>query len=384
LDPEETLPQMKHPAEPASNEKPLVAALALSLLAGIPLRDKVRLVRGCGDYQAALTRLKSSNFSPPLERAFSEYDGAKRGGFLLVDLLSPKYPRLLAAMEDPPLVLYVWGGPVEVDELAIAIVGSRRASAYGLAACHRFAQALARRGASVVSGLARGIDAAAHRAALEAGGRTIAVLGSGLNRLYPSEHRRLAEKIARNGAVISELPLEAPPLPGHFPMRNRVIAGMTFGTIVVEAAVQSGSLITARHALEQNREVFALPGSIDSPTTLGVHRLIQDGAKLITSVDDVLDELSPEIRRRLQPEKTNERPSGTSPIELVEDEEIVFNSLRNTGTADSDRLVELAGMPASRVKTALAGLRLKDVVGLLPGGFYWIKDGRSNDKNETG
>jgi DNA processing protein len=375
---------MKYAAEPASNKKSLVAALALSLLAGIPLRDKVRLVRRYGDYQAALTCLKASIPSPPLERAFSEYHGAVRRGFHLVDLLSPKYPRLLAAMEDPPLVLYVWGGPVQVDELAIAVVGSRRASAYGLAACHRFAEELARRGASVVSGLARGIDAAAHRAALEAGGRTIAVLGSGLNRLYPSEHRRLAEKIALNGAVISELPLDAPPLPGHFPMRNRVIAGMTLGTIVIEAAVRSGSLITARHALEQNREVFALPGSIDSPTTLGVHRLIQDGAKLITSVDDVLDELSPEIRRRLQPEETNGRPSRTSPVELVEDEEIVFNSLRTTGTADSDRLVELAGMPASRVKTALAGLRLKDVVGFLPGGFYWIKDARSNKKNETG
>ena len=375
---------MKCPIEPGSKEKPLVAALALSLLAGVPLRDKIQLVRRYGDYHGALTRLKPTIPSPLLERAVTEYRGSLSRGFDLVDLLSPRYPWLLATMEDPPLVLYIWGGPVDADEIAIAVVGSRRASAYGLAACHRFADALARRGASVVSGLARGIDAAAHRAALDAGGRTIAVLGSGLNRLYPSEHRRLAERIAANGAVISELPLDAPPLPGHFPMRNRVIAGMTLGTIVVEAAVRSGSLITARHALEQNREVFALPGSIDSPTTLGVHRLIQQGAKLVTSVDDVIEELRPEIRQRLQPEQKNERPSGTSAVELVEDEEIVFNSLRNTGTVDSDRLVELAGIPASRVKAALAGLRLKDMVGFLPGGFYWIKDGRSSEKNKSG
>ena len=256
---------MKSRADPASNEKVLVAALTLNLSAGTALRDRVQLVRRYGDYHTALTHLKSPIPSPLLDRGVSEYRDSMRRGFTLLDLLSPEYPALLATMEDPPLVLYVWGQLVDADARAIAIVGSRRASAYGVSACHRLAGGLARCGASVVSGLARGIDAAAHRAALEAGGRTIAVLGSGLNRLYPPEHRRLAERIADNGAVVSELPLDAPPLPGHFPMRNRVIAGMTLGTIVVEAAVRSGSLITARHALEQNREVFALPGPSTPP-----------------------------------------------------------------------------------------------------------------------
>lgn len=372
-------------APSSPSEKSLVSAVSLSLWKDAVLRDKVRLARHHGDYRAALAALPSATRRELLARGQREYDDAKRDGFALLDLLSPGYPALLTTMEDPPLVLYVWGRLVASDELAIAIVGSRRSSAYGLAACHRLAGALARRGASIVSGLARGIDAAAHRAALEAGGRTVAVLGSGLHRLYPPEHRRLARSIAENGAVVSELPLDTPPLPGHFPMRNRIIAGMTLGTLVIEAAERSGSLITARHALEHNREVFALPGSIDSPTSLGVHRLIQQGAKLVTNVEDVLDELRPGIRQQLRfgtPAGTvgSGRHDGEAtafPVELVEDEEIVFNSLRNNGTVDSDRLVELTGLPAPKVKAALVGLRLKNVVGTLPGGFYWIKD-RSN------
>ena len=214
----------------------------------------------------------------------------------------------------------------------------------------------------------------AHRAALEVGGRTIAVLGSGLNRIYPPEHRRLAEKISEKGAVISELPLASPPLPGHFPMRNRIIAGMTLGTVVIEAAERSGALITARHALEQNREVFAVPGPIDSKTTTGVHRLIQDGAKLVTCVADVIDELRPEIQERLAQGGRADERSAVSSMELVEDEQIVFNRLRHSGTVDTDRLVDLTGISPARVMAALAGLRIKGLVSGLPGGFYWIKD----------
>ena len=373
---------VKRTPDPASNEKTLVAALTLTLLEGPVLRDKVHLVRRHRDYHRALCDLVSPIPTELTHRGVREYRDATRRGFTLVDLLSPDYPKLLEAMVDPPLVLYVWGQLIDADSDAIAIVGSRRASGYGMAACHRLAGALARRGATVVSGLARGIDAAAHQAALEAGGRTVAVLGSGLHRLYPPEHRSLAETIAAHGAVISELPLDAPPLPGHFPMRNRVIAGMTLGTLVIEAALRSGSLITARHALEQNREVFALPGSIESPNTPGVHRLIQQGAKLVTCVQDVIDELRPEIQGRLRAESFSGQGQTACPTELVEDEEIVFNSLRNSGTADSDQLVELAGLPASRVKAALAGLRVKNVVGSLPGGFYWIKDDARKSERE--
>lgn len=372
---------MTRSMSPPVNES-LVFALTLAQADGVLLRDKVELVRRYGTYQRALAHLASPVPPQVIRQAESEYRNATRQGFSLLGLLSPDYPKLLSTMEDPPLVLYVWGRLADADECAMAVVGSRRASAYGVAACHRLAGALAQRGATVVSGLARGIDGVAHRAALEAGGRTIAVLGSGLNRIYPPEHRRLAETISKNGAVVSELPLDSPPLPGHFPMRNRIIAGLTLGTIVIEAAARSGSLGTAKHALEQNREVFAVPGSIDSPTTQGVHRLIQEGAKLVTCVEDVIEELRPEVRDRLSAKPLGEDPEGVAPIQLVEDEQIVFNSLRKIGTADSDQLVELAGIPPSRVKAALAGLRMKNVVGSLPGGFYWAKDGGSKQRPE--
>ena len=352
----------------------LVAALALSLLPGLPLRKKVELVRRFESYQAALACLASPIPRTLIARAEDEYRNATRQGFRLLHLMAADYPRSLKTTVDPPLVLYLWGSLDEDDENSIALVGSRRASAYGVAVCHKLAAGLARRGASIVSGMARGIDAVAHRAALEVGGRTIAVLGSGLNRIYPPEHRRLAEKISEQGAVISELPLASPPLPGHFPMRNRIIAGMTLGTVVIEAAERSGALITARHALEQNREVFAVPGPIDSKTTAGVHRLIQDGAKLVTCVADVIDELRPEIQERLAQGGPADGQSAVSAMELVEDEQIVFNRLRHSGTVDTDRLVDLAGISPARVMAALAGLRIKGLVSGLPGGFYWIKD----------
>jgi DNA processing protein len=351
-----------------------IDALALALLPGLPLRKKVELVRRFESYRAALTCLASPIPRALIAQAEDEYRNATRQGFRLVDLMAADYPASLKTTVDPPLVLYLWGRLDEDDENSIALVGSRRASAYGRAVCHKLAAELARRGAPIVSGMARGIDAVAHRAALEVGGRTIAVLGSGLNRIYPPEHRRLAEEISEKGAVISELPLTSPPLPGHFPMRNRIIAGITLGTVVIEAAERSGSLITARHALEQNREVFAIPGPIDSKTTIGVHRLIQDGAKLVTCVADVIDELRPEIQERLAEEGPADGRSAVSPKELVEDEQIVFNRLRHSGTADTDRLVELAGISPARVMAALATLRIKGLVSGLPGGFYWIKD----------
>ncbi len=327
------------PGDPAG----LVSALALALLPGLPLRKKVELVLRFESYQSALTCLASPVPRTLMSRAEVEYRNATRQGFRLLDLMAPDYPRSLKTTVDPPLVLYLWGSLHEDDENAIAVVGSRQASAYGLAVCHKLAAGLARRGVPIVSGMARGIDAVAHRAALEVGGRTMAVSGSGLNRIYPPEHRRLAEKISEKGAVISELPLTSPPLAGHFPMRNRIIAGMTLGAVVIEAAERSGSLITARHALEQNREVFAVPGPIDSKTTIGVHRLIQDGAKLVTCVTDVIDELRPEIQERLAEAESAGGRSTVSPMELVEDERIVFNRLRHSGTADTDRLVELVG-----------------------------------------
>jgi DNA processing protein len=201
------------------------------------------------------------------------------------------YPQLLAEIPDPPGVLFVRGAIEPADAMAVGIVGTRRASRYGLQQAERLAAGLSRAGVTVVSGLARGIDAAAHRGALSAGGRTIAVLASGVLNVFPPEHAKLADEVAANGAVISETAPTMVPLSGMFPQRNRIISGLSLGVIVVEAADRSGALITARHAMEQDREVFAVPGQIDNPAASGPHRLLRDGAKLVTCVDDVLEEL---------------------------------------------------------------------------------------------
>jgi DNA processing protein len=221
------------------------------------------------------------------------------GEFALIDKLGvtvltqkdPSYPFSLRHIPDPPIVLYVQGTLKDTDAVNLAIVGSRRCSRYGAEQAERFGQLLARAGLTVVSGMARGIDAAAHGGALAAGGRTVAVLGCGLANTYPPEHDKLRERIVASGAVVSELPLRTDPTAGNFPTRNRIIAGLSLGTFVIEAAVRSGALITARLAGEYNREVFALPGQVDSPYSFGPHGLIRDGAKLVQSLDDILEEL---------------------------------------------------------------------------------------------
>lgn len=203
------------------------------------------------------------------------------------------YPQSIRHIPDPPGVLFVRGEIRPSDAIAVSIVGTRHATQYGLAQAERLASGLARCGYTIVSGLARGIDSAAHRGALKAGGRTLAVLGSGVLNIYPPENESLASDIATQGAVISENPPRSPPLSGAFPQRNRIITGLSLGVIVVEAADRSGALISARHAMEQNRLVFAVPGRVDSRMSRGCHRLIRDGAKLVETVDDVLEELGP-------------------------------------------------------------------------------------------
>ncbi len=204
-----------------------------------------------------------------------------------------RYPGLLREIPDPPGVLFRRGDSLPGDQLALAIVGTRHATRYGLRQAERLAGGLARAGMTIVSGLARGIDAAAHRGSLDAGGRTIAVLGSGVLRVYPPEHAELADAVGRQGAVFSELPPLQQPMSGTFPQRNRLITGLSLGVLVVEAAERSGALISATHAAEQGREVFAVPGPADSRTSRGCHRLIRDGAKLVENVEDVLEELGP-------------------------------------------------------------------------------------------
>lgn len=220
-----------------------------------------------------------------------EMEKASAKGCRLVTMHDRDYPPLLLQIPDPPPVLYVTGELIDIGP-TLAVVGSRNATAYGHAATHELCQALARHGITVVSGMARGIDTSAHTGALEAGGRTVAVLGAGLNNIYPPQNRSLSRRIAENGAVITELPMDALPEPHHFPLRNRIISGMSLGTVVVEAGQRSGSLITARLSAEQNREVFAVPGSIHAATTRGTHDLIKQGAKLVENVDDILVEIS--------------------------------------------------------------------------------------------
>ena len=204
----------------------------------------------------------------------------------------PDYPALLAELGDAPPLLFVAGDPALLERPQLAIVGSRRASRPGLECAARFARELAGGGFVVTSGLALGIDGAAHEAALRVGGRTIGVLGSGLHQLYPARHRSLAERMrAEGGALVSELPLDAPPLPANFPRRNRIISGLSLGVLVIEASPSSGSLITARLAAEQGREVFAVPGSIQHPGARGCHQLIRDGASLVETVEDILQQL---------------------------------------------------------------------------------------------
>ena len=207
-----------------------------------------------------------------------------------INKTNSEYPTLLKEIFNPPRELFIKGSIILEDACAIAIVGTRTPTAYGIKQCEKISCELAKKGITIVSGMARGIDSVAHKSAIKAGGRTIAILGSGLNRIYPPENKKLYEDISKNGAVISEFAPNTPPMPYNFPKRNRIISGMAIGVVVVEAAVRSGSLITANFALEQGRDVFAMPGNINSPRSNGTNALIKDGAKLVEDVSDVLNE----------------------------------------------------------------------------------------------
>jgi DNA processing protein len=276
-----------------------------------------------------------------------------------------EYPPQLSNIPDPPSLLYVKGGFEPRDQLAIAVVGSRHCTPYGVRIAERLAGSLARTGFTVVSGMARGIDAAAHRGAIKAGGRTIAVLANGLASIYPPEHEDLARSIFMAGALVSEMPMRQSPLAGLFTQRNRIISGLSLGVVVVEAAPRSGSLSTANHAMEQNREVFAVPGPVDSIASRGCHRLIRDGARLVETVDDILDELGPLMSEvRADPGE----PPVRHPAELAlsESERSLLGKLDNL-PAGVDDLIASTGLTASQVMATLSVLELKRVVKRLPG-----------------
>ncbi len=272
------------------------------------------------------------------------------------------YPRQLLEIHDPPGLLFLRGEFLPQDAVSIGIVGSRHGTPYGKTTAERLAGGLARAGLTVVSGLARGIDAAAHRGALDAGGRTIAVLASGVLEIYPPEHKRLADEVAASGTVISEAPPQSKPLPGTFPQRNRIISGLSLGVIVVEATQRSGALITARHAMEQNREVFAVPGRVDQRTSQGCHQLIRDGARLVESVDDVLEELGPLVAAT--PINTGDgQRTLRHPAELVlnEQERQVLDAVGVDPTS-IDTVVTASGLPVARVLSTISVLEMRSLI----------------------
>jgi len=351
----------------------------LSLVPGIGPRLRQALIERFGTaaavFAAAPDQLRCvDGIGPKLTRAISAADDGTAATAELelcrqhgVDVLlsgQPGYPRPLAEIHDPPGILFVAGEFLPRDEVAVAIVGSRHATHYGLEQAERLAASLARAGVTVVSGMARGVDGAAHRGALEAGGRTIAVLGSGLLELYPPEHRGLAEAIRRQGAVVSELPVRTKPVAGTFPQRNRLISGLSLGVLVIEASERSGALITARHAAEQGRDVFAVPGRVDSRMSRGCHRLIRDGAKLVETADDVLEELGPLSA-------ATEGPSGEElrhPTELLlnEVEQQVLAAICNE-TTSIDSIVVESGLETSRVLATISALEMRRLIRRLSG-----------------
>ena len=273
------------------------------------------------------------------------------------------YPPLLREIADPPLLLYVIGRRETLASPQLAIVGSRNPSPMGRENAQAFAKSLAGAGLAITSGLALGVDGAAHRGALAAGGHTIAVTGTGLDRVYPARHRELAHAIAARGALVSEFPLGTSPRPENFPRRNRLISGLSLGTLVVEAALQSGSLITARLAAEQGREVFAIPGSIHSPQARGCHALIRQGAKLVETAQDILEELGPlaSLARASAPEAAAPAPEPDSPAAEL---------LQQIGhdPVSVDALIERSGLTADAVSSMLLQMELNGLVSSCPGG----------------
>ena len=308
------------------------------------------------------------------ERVEHEIAAAHELGIAIITMSSPLYPRALQSIYDRPSVLYV-KGTLSHNDINIAVVGSRAASSYGKYITDSLCRELALKGVTIVSGMARGIDTSAHRGALSGRGRTTAVLGSGLNVVYPPENKELFLEISRNGAVLSEFPLNSEPKSSHFPRRNRIISGLSLGVVVVEANEKSGSLITARCALEQGREVFAVPGPVDSPGSKGTHRLIREGAKLTETVDDILEEIIPQIERAellsksIQPEV--ETPHSSIPS-CTSFEHTLLGFI-GRAPAHIDDIIAESGTNAGEVMSTLTSLEIRGIIVQHAGKTYTLK-----------
>jgi DNA processing protein len=380
---------------------PLHDHLALALIPGLGPKLTAALLEAFGSAAAArrATAAQLRGIRHVGEKTAEEFAAALRTvdigpelrligrhGVRPIPLGFPGYPPPLAGVVAPPPLLYLRGEWTDADTTAVGIVGSRSCTAYGKRVAEGIARGLARAGVTVVSGLARGIDAAAHRGALDAGGRTIAVLAGGLSEIYPPEHAELAGEVVARGALVSETPMTVAPQPGMFPARNRIISGLSRGVVVVEANVRSGALITARHALEQGREVFAVPGLVDSPASAGCLELIRNGARLVRTAEDILDDLKgvapPEFPRpaRSVPDAAGRSlfdalpppappPAPSPPVPPLEPlQQQVFDHL--AARRHRDELARETGLPVSDLSRVLMQLELTRLVRQLPGGFY--------------
>jgi len=359
----------------------LLDALRLNHVSGVGPRLRQLLLNRFGSvsavFQADPEQLQSiSGVGPKLVRAIrngpdeavaeKEYTRCRELGIDLLLRDEDRYPASLAEIHDAPAVLYCRGTLEPRDSVAVAVVGARHCSVYGRQQAEKIAAGLAKAGVTVVSGLARGIDGAAHRGALQAGGRTIAVTATGLSTVYPPEHAELAEEIVRQGALLTECVLDQKPVPGLFPQRNRIISGLSLGVVIVEATGRSGALHTARHAMEQGREVFAVPGRIDSPASEGCHNLIRDGAALVRTVDDILEELGP--LSEPVADSTGKEVHAPRELSLSEQERSVL-ALVTTEPKHLDEVLRTSDIDASRTLSTITVLEMKRLLQRLPGGY---------------
>jgi len=358
--------------------------LALVLTPGLGSRLSARVLRKFGSpdgaFRASLADLESCNLpaqaaqamvkKESFKRAEKELDGVRKiANCRLLNWTEPEYPQTLLQIYDPPVLLYVRGDLQVLNLPSLSIVGTRRPTPYGTQMAQRLGRELAARGLVIVSGLARGIDAIGHQGALDANGRAIGVLGTGIDVCYPKENKKLYEKVLERGAIITEFPLRTHPAPENFPVRNRIVAGMPLGVVVIEGAQYSGSLITARLAMEFGREVFGVPGNVTQPVSFAPNQLIKQGAKLVTNADDVIEELPTPVRAALvqaeQPEA--EQRNLLAAASLNGSEKKLYELLNADEPKPIDDIVEHSGLNSSEVLATLFNLEMKGIIRQLPG-----------------
>ena len=362
--------------------------VALSFVTGVGSRTALTLIDNFGKpsacFNASTSELEELGIKRKLidllksgdayKRADQELQELERIGGQAIPIASPEYPSLLRETFDPPIVLYCSGNlKLALGQPLVAIVGSRRCSTYGRNVAEMLGRELAARGVTIVSGLARGIDSAAHQGALDGKGLTVGVIGTGLDEVYPKENKKLTEKVKENGALLTEFPIGTPPLSQNFPFRNRIISGLSFGVMVVEGAERSGSLITARMAYEQGRDVFAVPGNITSSNSFGPNYLIKDGAKLVQTWRDVVEELPADVKAEiLSAERTEAKPTQLTmdEVALSDTEKKVLSKIKSDEQIHIDELISQTKLSIGELLSALLSLEMADRIKQLPGKYF--------------